>query len=88
MAPVELSIACFRYAPVSLAGDEARLDALNKAILERLQARGESFPSQTLLDGKFAIRANVMHYASTEAHIERLIEQVLEFGADLRGQNQ
>jgi glutamate/tyrosine decarboxylase-like PLP-dependent enzyme len=88
LAPVELSIVCFRYAPPALTGDEARLDDLNKAILARLQADGESYPSQTLLDGKFAIRANIMHYATTTAHVERLVELVREAGEELRRANQ
>jgi glutamate/tyrosine decarboxylase-like PLP-dependent enzyme len=88
LAPVELSIVCFRYAPAALADDADRLDALNKAILARLQAVGESYPSQTLLDGKFAIRANIMHYATTTAHIERLVELVRDAGEELSRANQ
>jgi glutamate/tyrosine decarboxylase-like PLP-dependent enzyme len=88
LAPVELSIVCFRYAPAALKGDDARLDELNKAILARLQADGESYPSQTLLDGRFAIRANIMHYATTTAHVERLADLVRVAGEELRRANQ
>ena len=88
LAPVELSIVCFRYAPADLTGDEKRLNELNKAILARLQADGESYPSQTLLGDRFAIRANIMHYATNERHIDRLVEQVLAIGLELRGANQ
>ena len=88
LAPVELSIVCFRYAPSAFQGDETRLDELNKTILARLQADGESYPSQTLLNGKFAIRANIMHYATTEAHVERLAQLVREAGEELGRANQ
>jgi len=87
LAPVELSIVCFRYAPQALKGDENRLNELNKAILSRVQSIGESFPSQTVLGGKFALRANVMHYATAEGHLDHLVEQVLEAGAALERAN-
>ena len=38
-----LSIVCFRYAPPQLRGDAARLDALNKTLLETLQRRTQPF---------------------------------------------
>ena len=43
MAPVELSIVCFRYVPNSLREDEEQLDALNKRIMEEVQAGGKAF---------------------------------------------
>ena len=43
MAPVELSIVCFRYVPDSLQGNEEQLDALNKRIMEEVQAGGKAF---------------------------------------------
>eukprot|EP01037_Dinobryon_pediforme_P003627 gene3627-3674_t len=54
LAPVSMNIVCFRYAPQGLA--EAGLNALNQAILTELQVRGIAVPSQTVLDGRFAIR--------------------------------
>ncbi len=88
LAPVELSIVCFRYAPASLKGDDERLNNLNKSILARLQDDGETYPSQTLLNGKFAIRANIMHYATPEQHVERLVDLVCNAGEEFRRANQ
>ena len=39
-APVTLSVVCFRYVPPGWAGDAARLDALNKLLVERIQGGG------------------------------------------------
>jgi glutamate/tyrosine decarboxylase-like PLP-dependent enzyme len=85
LAPVELSIVCFRSVPAALRGDEARLDALNKAIMEEMQAGGEAFVSSTVLRGRFALRACVLHYATTEEDIDALVAVVRRTGERLKG---
>jgi len=82
MAPVALSIACFRYVPADRR-DEAKLDRLNKAIMEEVQAGGEAFVTQTIVGGRFSLRANVLHYATTEEDIRALIEIVRAVGSRL-----
>ena len=42
LAPIALSVVCFRYAPAALRDDPAGTDALNKAIMEEVQAGGEA----------------------------------------------
>jgi glutamate/tyrosine decarboxylase-like PLP-dependent enzyme len=83
LAPVTLSIVCFRYAPPTLRDDPARLDALNKAIMEEVQAGGETFVTQTTLGGRFSLRAGVVHYATTEADLRALVEVIRRVGARL-----
>jgi aromatic-L-amino-acid decarboxylase len=83
LAPVELSIVCFRYVPEALRGDEARLDALNKALVEQVQAGGEAFVSSTVLRGRCALRACVLHYGTTEEDIAALVAVVQRAGARL-----
>src|SRR5262249_36887855 len=83
LAPVELSIVCFRYVPESLRGDEERLNALNKTLMETIQSEGETFLSSTVLNGRFALRACVLHYATTEEDIAALVEVVRRAGARL-----
>ncbi|HEU5320431.1 MAG TPA: pyridoxal-dependent decarboxylase, partial [Methylomirabilota bacterium] len=82
-APGGLSIVCFRYAPPDRAGAPARLDALNKALVERIQAEGRAFLTGTTLGGHFALRACVLHYDTTEADIDALVDTVRATGADL-----
>ncbi len=84
LAPVELSIVCFRYAPVNLRGDEDRLNTMNKAIMEEVQADGQSFLSGTILGGRFALCACILHYGSTEEDLGRLVDVVQKAGNDLR----
>ena len=83
MAPVGLSIVCFRYAPPSRRGDAAGLDALNKRLMERVQAEGAAFLTNTAIDGRFALRACILHYATTEDDLAALVDVVRKTGASL-----
>ncbi|PYM96146.1 MAG: amino acid decarboxylase [Candidatus Rokuibacteriota bacterium] len=85
LAAVELSIVCFRYVPGHLRGDESALDALNKRLMEEVQASGRAFLTQATLGGRFALRACVLHYATTEADLAALVDVVRETGARLAG---
>jgi glutamate/tyrosine decarboxylase-like PLP-dependent enzyme len=73
-----LSIVCFRYAPPQLRGDAARLDTLNKTLLETLQRRGEAFLSGTTLDGTFVLRACVINPRTQLEDLEYLVALVRE----------
>jgi aromatic-L-amino-acid decarboxylase len=82
-APPTLSIVCFRYVPREWAGDDAGLDALNKAVMEEVQAGGETFITQAVLGGRFVLRANVLHYATTEDDLAALVGIVRRTGERL-----
>lgn len=73
LAPVELSIFCFRYAPKHFAGD---LNALNEKILFRLQQGGSSYLSNAEVRGRFALRGCVLNYRTTLRDMEILLEDV------------
>lgn len=81
LAGGELSVVCFRYAPEHLRGDEARLNALNKSVMEQVQAGGEAFLSGTVLRGQFALRACILHYGTTEEDLAALLDVVRRIGA-------
>lgn len=74
LAPVELSIFCFRYRPSGIPEEE--LDPLNEALLIRLQRGGSSYLSNARINGKFALRGCVMNYRTTEGDMEVLLEDV------------
>jgi len=80
MAPVELSIVCFRYVPDSMLGDEEQLDTLNKRIMEEIQAGGNAFVNGTILHERFVLRSCALHYALTEDDVVTIIEEVLRVG--------
>jgi aromatic-L-amino-acid/L-tryptophan decarboxylase len=86
MAPVSLSIVCFRYAPSKLRGNERAIDRLNRAIVPAIQASGEAFLTGTELHDQFALRACILHDATTEADIAALIEIIRQIGETIIGQ--
>lgn len=73
LAPVELSVFCFRYRPRGFAGD---LDALNERILIELQRAGGSYLSNARVHGQFALRGCVLNFRTTDGDMERMLEDV------------
>ena len=80
LAPITLNVVCFRYAP---AIDEAARDALNAAIAIDLQERGIAVPSTTRVDGRLALRLNVMNHRTTGADLDATLDAILTTGAAL-----
>lgn len=76
LAPVPLSVICFRAVPGTLVGanradrDEA-LDDLNASLLDQVNASGEVFLSHTRIAGRLALRLAIGHLRTTEAHVSR-----------------
>lgn len=81
LAPVSLNIVCFRYAPDGMA--EQALNPLNQAILVALQSRGIAVPSQTVLQGRFAIRVCITNHRSRDEDFDVLVEAVVSIGAEM-----
>jgi aromatic-L-amino-acid decarboxylase len=68
LAPHPLSVVCFRYAPPGL--DEARLEALNAAVVDAVNATGEVFISHTKIAGRYAIRLAIGNLRTTRSDVE------------------
>jgi aromatic-L-amino-acid decarboxylase len=83
LAPQSMSIVCFRYAPPELGGDEERLNALNKEILESIQLGGKAFLSSTLLGRRYALRACIVNHRAQSQDMIFLVQLVKEVGASL-----
>ncbi|HLY23286.1 MAG TPA: pyridoxal-dependent decarboxylase [bacterium] len=84
-APVTLSIVCFRYVPDGWSRDDARLDELNKTIMQEVQAGGEAFLTNAVLRGRFALRACILHYATAEPDLVALLDVIRQAGRRLAG---
>lgn len=76
----QLSIVCFRYGSASTRTNAADADALNETLMERVQASGEAFVTQAMLDDMFALRANVLHFSTTETDLDARVEVVVCIG--------
>ncbi len=97
LAPVELSIFCFRYVPPPMktaygaASPERRrsldqdLDVLNERILTEVQRGGSSYLSNASIAGRFALRGCVLNYRTRERDMEILLHDVRQAGQRLYG---
>jgi glutamate/tyrosine decarboxylase-like PLP-dependent enzyme len=90
LAPVELSICCFRYVPPDMkrrlatahedqrAAIEMELNELNERILRTVQRGGRAYVSNAALRGKFALRACLINFRTTRRDIEATLEIIRE----------
>ena len=67
MAPVSLSLVCFR---VNDGRDETALSSLNKHLLERLNQDGKIYLTHTTLRGKYTLRLSVGQRLTEERHVK------------------
>jgi glutamate/tyrosine decarboxylase-like PLP-dependent enzyme len=95
LAPPELSICCFRYAPPELrerlnaAKREERvlvnneLDELNARIMRRVQRGGRAYLSNATIGERYALRACITNFRTTSEDIEETLRIVREAGREL-----
>jgi aromatic-L-amino-acid/L-tryptophan decarboxylase len=93
LAPVELSICCFRYVPPRLlrarqrsASEEERrcvnaeLNQLNASLMHAMQRGGRAYLSNASLRGNYALRACVTNFRTTRSDIDATLDIVREEG--------
>jgi aromatic-L-amino-acid/L-tryptophan decarboxylase len=82
LAPVPLSLVCFRYRPrgasASKEMSDAELDALNESIMNALNATGRLYLSHTKLQDKLTLRLSIGNIRTTERHIRQTWELLNE----------
>jgi glutamate/tyrosine decarboxylase-like PLP-dependent enzyme len=80
-----LSITTFRYVPRDLASRpdaEDYLQRLNQELLSRVERSGEAFLSNAMVNGRFALRACIVNFRTSEADIEALLPLIARLGAE------
>lgn len=85
----ELSIVCFRYVPPGGGtdpADETYLDELNEQIVYAVQKAGRVYPSNAVVDGRYAIRACLIGYRTEADHVEALVDEVICHGRRLHAE--
>jgi aromatic-L-amino-acid decarboxylase len=81
-----LSIACFRYVPRELPDSEDReeyLNGLNERLMTELQWSGRVFPSNAVIDGRFAIRSCVVNFRTEADDVDALVDEAVAIGRRL-----
>lgn len=84
-----LSIVNFRYIPAGFKnclGADEYLNKLNAEILNRLQAGGEVFVSNALIENRYCLRACIVNFRTGEPDIEMLIAATVRTGKEVHAQ--
>jgi len=93
----DLSVTTFRFVPADLRARlhetdvERHLEALNRALLDRLQRGGEIFVSNAIVSGRYALRACIVNFRTSLEDVQAVPEVVVRVGHEvdkrLRGQS-
>jgi len=67
LAPVHLSVVCFRYCPVGI--DEDHLNRLNESLNHKLNDSGRIYLTHTVLNGKYTLRMVTAQTNVTREHV-------------------
>ena len=90
LAPVELSICCFRYVPIQVRSArieadegtrlrvETELNKLNERIVHAVQRGGRAYISNAILRGRFALRACIINFRTTRRDIDVTLDIIRE----------
>ncbi len=89
MAPVSLSICCFRFVPQHLPdapGRDDYLDRLNERLMTAIQLDGRAFCSNAVLHGRFALRICIVNFRTEASDLDALLDVAAEIGTRIDGE--
>jgi len=79
VAPVGMGVVCFRFK----GADENKIDQLNSEIVERINASGRAYLTQTKLRGRTVMRVGLGNVLTTEDHLRQAWEMICETASEL-----
>ncbi|MEP6602395.1 MAG: pyridoxal-dependent decarboxylase [Spartobacteria bacterium] len=88
-APVSMGVICFRFIPHPRDADnseslrEQRIDMLNSEIVERINASGRAYLTQTKLHGRTVMRIGLGNVLTIEEHLRNVWQLIQETAAAL-----
>jgi glutamate/tyrosine decarboxylase-like PLP-dependent enzyme len=89
LATQDLSITTFRYVPADLRhrtaepAVERHLDAVNRALLDRLQRGGEVFVSNAVIGGRYLLRACIVNFHTGQRDVDAVPGIVARVGREI-----
>jgi len=78
-APVVMPVVCFRFVTAS----DRKIDMLNSEIVERINASGRAYLTQTKLHGRTVMRIGLGNILTTEQHLRNVWELIQKNAAEL-----
>ncbi len=78
-APVVMPVVCFRF----VAADKDKIDILNGEIVERINASGRAYLTQTKLHGRTVLRIGLGNVLTTEQHLRNVWELIQKTASEL-----
>ena len=85
LAPVPFSVVCFRWNPAGRGMSPEALDSANERLVNLVNENGDVFLSHTKLREGFALRLAIGHLQTTERHVRRAWDLLVESSARLLG---
>ena len=85
MAPVPLSLVCFRYHPSGI-NDTDNLNHINTELLSKLNTSGRIFLTHTKLNGQYTLRMSIAGTQTTNHHVEKAWELIKETSGKMQKQ--
>jgi len=74
ITPVNMGVVCFRF----VAAPDDKIDKLNSEIVERINAGGRAYLTQTKLNGRTVMRVGLGNVLTTEQHLRNAWELIQE----------
>jgi len=94
-APVVMPVVCFRFVGSTVAGvadagprsatAATKIDTLNSEIVERINASGRAYLTQTKLHGRTVMRIGLGNILTTEQHLRKAWELIQEIAEEVAG---
>jgi len=81
LAPVPLSVICFRWKPRSRQLNDSELDAANQQIVDAVNRAGDVFVSTARVRGALAIRIAIGHLRTRHETVERAWQLIVQHSA-------
>lgn len=82
LAPVVISVVCFRYKPDRL--DEKQLNSLNEKLNHQLNDSGKIYLTHTVINGKYSLRMVTSQTNVTMEHVTKAWELIKETALSLK----
>ena len=78
VAPVTMSLVCFRYKPKGIE-DENELNLVNERLLKEINASGKSYMSHAKVNGRFFIRMVIAQTNVEQRHVDQAWETITQY---------